>query len=102
MTTKGKTSVRVRTIGVREAKTHLSKVLREVKSGVEWIITENGKPIARLWPISKEELPLNERIRELEKQGWIMPRKLPQRSLPPPLPLEEGLAQRWLQEDRRT
>lgn len=37
--------------GVRDAKAHLSRLLREVKSGREVVITEHGRPIARVTPI---------------------------------------------------
>ena len=86
--------------GVREAKTHLSRLLREVQRGQEWVITEHGKPVARLVPASETDLPLAERIRRLENAGLVEPLSREVRDLPPPLPLKKGLTQRWLQEDR--
>ena len=86
--------------GVREAKARLSKLLRDVQRGQEWVITERGSPVARLSPISGHLLPLAERIRRLEDSGLVEPLRHAVRSLPPPLPLKEGLAQKWLQEDR--
>ncbi len=85
---------------MREAKTHLSKLLRDVQRGNEWVITERGSPVARLAPISDRSLSLAERIRRLEDSGLVEPLRREVRSLPPPLPLKEGLAQKWLQEDR--
>lgn len=38
-------------VNVYEAKTHLSRLLRRVKSGEEIVIAEAGKPVARLVPI---------------------------------------------------
>lgn len=38
----------VLTVGVREAKSHLSRLLREVSAGEEIIITRSGHPVARL------------------------------------------------------
>lgn len=38
-------------VNVREAKTHLSKLLARVKEGEEIIIAKAGKPIARLVPV---------------------------------------------------
>ena len=89
-----------RRVGVREAKTNLSKLLADVRLGREWVITERGEPIAKLVPISSEGLPLDERVRRLEASGLIESRSSPPLPLPPPLPLERGLAQRLLQEDR--
>lgn len=38
-------------VGVHEAKTHLSQLLRRVAAGEEIVIAKGGKPIARLVPI---------------------------------------------------
>jgi len=38
-------------VGVHEAKTHLSRLLRRVEGGEEVTIVRGGKPIARLAPI---------------------------------------------------
>jgi len=38
-------------VGVHEAKTHLSRLLRQVMAGSEVVITRAGTPIARLVPI---------------------------------------------------
>jgi prevent-host-death family protein len=86
--------------GVREAKAHLSRLLRGVERGQEWIITDRGKPVARLVPASGDDLPLTERIHRLEAAGLIEPLNRETGDLPSPLPLKRGLAQTWLQEDR--
>ncbi len=85
---------------MREAKARLSKLLRDVQRGQEWVITERGSPVARLAPISGRNLSLAERIRRLEDSGLVEPLRREVRNLPPPLPLKEGLAQKWLEEDR--
>ena len=38
-------------VGVHEAKTHLSRLLRQVMAGDEVVITRGGTPIARLVPV---------------------------------------------------
>jgi prevent-host-death family protein len=38
-------------VGVHEAKTHLSRLLRRVAEGEEIVITSGGRPAARLVPI---------------------------------------------------
>ena len=38
-------------IGIRQAKTHLSRLLERVQLGEEVIISKAGRPIARLVPI---------------------------------------------------
>lgn len=43
-------------VGVHEAKTHLSRLLRRVAAGEEIIITSGGRPAARLVPIHSQSL----------------------------------------------
>ena len=85
---------------MREAKARLSQLLRDVRRGQEWVITERGRPVARLSPIVGRSLSLAERMRRLEDSGLVEPLRREARNLPPPLPVKERLAQKWLQEDR--
>jgi prevent-host-death family protein len=85
---------------VRDAKAHLSRLLQDVQRGGEWTITERGRPIARLVPIVNGPVSLEERMRRLEENGIIEPAPQRRLLLPPPLPLETGLARRMLDEDR--
>jgi prevent-host-death family protein len=88
-------------VGVRDAKIHLSKFLKIVKNGGEVVITERGKPIGRLVPYKPAELPLAERLKELEAKGLVEPLIGKHDSLVhPPIPLPEALAQQYLDEDR--
>ncbi len=45
------------TVGVHEAKTHLSRLLRRVAAGEEIVIARSGQPVARLVPTA----PVRER-----------------------------------------
>lgn len=88
-------------VGIREATTDLSKILRRVKSGREVVITDRGHPIAKIVPLVSENLPLEERVRRLEGQGVLRPlSKKNRKPLPPPLPAPEGAVQNFLQEGR--
>ena len=49
-------------VGIRELKTQFSRYLRRVKAGGTVIITERGKPVGRLVPVSPEP---EHRLREL-------------------------------------
>lgn len=89
-----------RSAGVREAKARLSQLLRDVQLGREWVITERGKPVARLVPATTRRASIAERLQRLEEIGVIDRRTRPRLPLPPPLPLAEGLAQQMLDEDR--
>ena len=43
------------TVGIHEAKTHLSRLLRRVIAGEEIVIAKGGKPLARLVPVEEFE-----------------------------------------------
>lgn len=43
----------MRTVNVHEAKTHLSRLLRQVAAGEEIVIASAGRPVARLVPITQ-------------------------------------------------
>ena len=88
-------------IGIRDAKIHLSKYLKMVQKGMEVIITDRGKPIGKIVPIHTSDLPLKDRIKSLEDQGLleaISEKRL--KNIPPPIPVPDGIAQKFLQQDR--
>ncbi len=58
------------TAGVAKLKAGLSHYLRSVKRGEEVLVTERGKPVARIVPIAPDE---NERFAELVRQGIMKP-----------------------------
>lgn len=87
-------------VGLREAKANLSRLVNEVKKGTEIILTERGKPVARLAPVADESLTLEARLTKLEYAGWLEPPHRAARKLPVPLPLSRVKAQDMLQEDR--
>ena len=43
----------MRTAGVREARQNLTDLLDDVKKGREVVITERGRPVARLAPVQR-------------------------------------------------
>lgn len=89
------------TVGVREAKIHLSRILDQVAAGTEVIITDRGRPIAKITRVPSSALSLEDRLAELERRGWIEPaRGGKARKIPPPLPVKGDVAQRFLREDR--
>ncbi len=89
------------TVGLREAKANLSRLVKEAKRGTEIILTERGKPVAKLTPIKQESLSLEQRLIKLEQSGWLVPlQKNKSTKIPTPLPLSGQKAQELLQEDR--
>lgn len=61
----------MKTAKVSELKASLSKYVARVKSGEEVLVTERGKPVAKLVPIPHDEDPEMERMRELERKGLV-------------------------------
>jgi prevent-host-death family protein len=55
-------------VGVRDLKARLSQHLRRVKAGGTIVVTEHGRPIARLVPI---EADVSERIHGLVQAGTL-------------------------------
>ncbi len=45
----------MKTVNIREAKTHLSRLLEQVAAGEEVIIAKAGKPVARLIPAASRD-----------------------------------------------
>ena len=65
-----------KTLTLRDANQTFARCIREVEAGEDIIITRNGKPVARLSPISQqrvltpEQLAAWERIKAAMETGW--------------------------------
>ena len=55
-------------VGVRELRAHLSRYVEQVKEGEEIVVTEHGKPVARLVPMNGER-----KIDRLIREGVVRP-----------------------------
>jgi len=89
----------VDSVGIREAKINLSRILRRVRHGAEVVITDRGKPVGRIVPIRTSAVDLDALVRDLEARG-VLAEKRDGTQARPPLPLRGSLAQKLLQEDR--
>lgn len=62
-------------VGLREANHHFSRLMKTVRGGAEVILTERGRPVARLIPISESDDAdtgsVARAIRRLEAQGIL-------------------------------
>ena len=65
-------------VGVRELKDHLSRYLAQVREGGEVVVTDRGRPIARLLAV---DAPAN-RLADLVEQGLVRPASRPERRRP--------------------
>lgn len=57
--------------GVSQLKASLSEYLARVKAGGEVVVTERGRPIARLVPVGVEKGAEWERLRRMERAGEV-------------------------------
>jgi len=62
-------------VGVRELKNQLSRYIDQACAGTEIIVTEHGKPVARLVPIEETD----RRLQELIDAGVVTPPTNPTR-----------------------
>ena len=60
--------MREKRIGIRQLKSALSECVREVKSGRTIVVTEHGRPVARIIP---EAASLRDRVSALRNAGTI-------------------------------
>lgn len=56
------------TVGIRELKTRLSSYVQQVKAGATVVITERGRPVGRIVPLSP---PLETRMQALIQAGLM-------------------------------
>ena len=90
---------------VSELKASLSKYLARVKAGEEVIVTERGKPVAKLVPMPRDEDPEMERLRDMERRGLVTmgTGRVSDDFWDLPMPEDpEGLVLKALLEERRT
>lgn len=64
--------------GIKEVKNNLSRILARVKSGVVVVITDKGKPVARIVKENQEDQAIREDLMPLIQRGLVV---LPSRSI---------------------
>jgi prevent-host-death family protein len=85
------------TVGLFEAKTHLSELIARAERGEETIITRHNKPVAKIVPINEVSPELVARRREILKEMQAIGREIEKRG--GPITVEEILS--WRDEGRR-
>ena len=76
-------------VGVRDLKNNLSRFLRSVKAGEEVVVTDHGKPVARIVQERPEADSVDEAMRRMEAEGLITRARKPLRKnipMPPKAP----------------
>jgi prevent-host-death family protein len=61
----------MKTAAVSELKASLSEFLDRVRAGEEIVVTDRGRPIARLVPLGGDDLPFPAHLRALERAGLV-------------------------------
>jgi len=93
----------VKRAAISELKAKLSEHIGRVKRGEEVLVTERGKPVARLVPVSPGTAE-DDRIRELVRRGVVRAGKGQLRRALSKLPVckvREGAVLRALEEERQ-
>lgn len=93
----------MRTAAVSELKASISEYLTNVKAGEEVLVTDRGKPIAKLIPIKRDETEFPPHLLTLERAGLVHigTGKIAARFWDLPRPKDKkGLALRFLLEER--
>lgn len=86
-------------IGIREARINLSKLIRDVRNGMEIVITDRGTPVAKIVPAEGMNLTLEARIKNYESCGLIESFAAPGSDSPSPVELPDGFIQRCIGEE---
>jgi len=92
----------MKTAAVSELKAKLSEFLSQVKAGNEVVVTDRGKPVAKLVPVSGLGMT-RDSLRSMERQGLIRigSGKLPKNFWTMPRPQDpKGLVLKALLEER--
>ncbi len=94
----------MKTAAVSELKALLSKYLTKVKAGEEIVVTDRGKPIAKIVPINRTDMEISPHLLSLERAGLarIGKSNLPENFWRMPRPKDrKGAALKALLEERK-
>ena len=88
-------------VGARQFKNRQSYYLKRVRKGESILVTDRGKPVAKVLPVTQwDSLILEKKLEELERQGHL--RRARRRGFEPfkPLPQRGKPASQIIIEDR--
>ena len=60
-----------RNVGIHEAKTHFSKLVKQAQAGEEIVVESYGKPVAKI--VRYEPPPAQRKLGFLKGQVWVAP-----------------------------
>lgn len=82
-------------VGIRDLKNNLSRHLKSVQDGNAITVTDHGKPIARIEPITGMS-----KLDQLIAEGRVTPPKEPKVSLPEPIKTKGSVLELFMDEQR--
>jgi prevent-host-death family protein len=92
----------MKTAGIKELKNRLSSYLTLVKKGEEVLITDRGKPIARIISEDTQKTSLRRVLQPLIMEGLVnLPTDRIDRDIPNPVELPGKQVSEMISEDRR-
>lgn len=62
----------MKTVGIFEAKTHLSELIASVEAGESILITRNGSPVAELVPVSSDTKSAEDAMAWIMGRNWSL------------------------------
>ena len=71
------------TYSIYEAKARFSEVIRQVREGKTVTVSYRGEPVAEIRSIQQQKLTLDERLKDLERSGSLVPSAIPRRTFQP-------------------
>ena len=83
-------------VGIRELRAGLSRYVERVKQGEEIVVTEHGRPVARLVPMNGER-----KIDRLIREGTLIPGRRPKGRRPAPVDADGATLSDIVIEQRR-
>jgi prevent-host-death family protein len=90
------------TVGIRELRNNLSRYLAAVRKGEEVLVTDRGKPVARIVKEPPGESPKRAWRQRLAAKGLLRPAVAgPRKKGPPPLKIPGKPLSQTIIEDRR-
>jgi prevent-host-death family protein len=93
----------VKTATISRLKASLSEYLARVRAGEELLVTDRGKPVAKIVPIERGDLEIPPHLADLERAGGVKmgSGRLPEDFFTAPRPKDtKGNALRALMEER--
>lgn len=93
----------MKTATISRLKASLSEYLDRVRAGEELVVTDRGRPVAKIVPLGRDDLDMPAHLLQLERQGAVRigAGKLPEGFLERPCPKDsEGRGLKALLEER--